>query len=224
MLEQTGIVAHNSFVHSYAELGLFGGTAFLGLLYIPLTRLRRANFVPGDRQQSEKSAGSPGPTQSLPGFRFPIARRRDNDAPRQQLAHPRRAFTPLTIPGHFQISATDRRVTFSPDGPISARSSGTGSSGTGASGTGLSGAGELLRLRNCVLPVTCAYAIGLCSLSRGYVVSTYLILGIGAAYMGLARQHGMMAPLPQGVLLPRLAKASVGFLVCLYLFVVVVTR
>jgi O-antigen ligase len=213
MLEQVGIVAHNSFLHSYAELGLFGGTAFLGLFYIPLTRLRRANVVLGG-QHCEGPGEPAGPAKVLPGFRFPISRLRRDEQASKNYDNPLGLGRPVTIPGHFQISPTDtRRVTFSPDEPVTESSSAAGSPGPTA----------LWRLRNCVLPVTCAYAIGLCSLSRGYVVPTYLILGIAASYMGLARQHGMLLP-PPGMLLPRLVKASLGFLACLYIFVVIVTR
>jgi O-antigen ligase len=34
-------VAHNSYLHAYAELGLFGGTLFLGAFYLALLSLRR---------------------------------------------------------------------------------------------------------------------------------------------------------------------------------------
>ncbi|MCA9115981.1 MAG: O-antigen ligase family protein [Planctomycetaceae bacterium] len=36
-----GLVAHNSFVHSFVELGLFGGTLFLGCFFFPLLALYR---------------------------------------------------------------------------------------------------------------------------------------------------------------------------------------
>jgi len=37
--EEAGLVAHNSYVHSYAELGFVGGTLFLGAFLLPLTAL-----------------------------------------------------------------------------------------------------------------------------------------------------------------------------------------
>ena len=37
--EEVGIVAHNSFVHSYVELGLVGGTCFFALFYLPCRSL-----------------------------------------------------------------------------------------------------------------------------------------------------------------------------------------
>jgi putative inorganic carbon (hco3(-)) transporter len=40
--------------------------------------------------------------------------------------------------------------------------------------------------RPCILAMVIAYAVGLCSLSRSYVVPTYVILGMSAAYLGLA--------------------------------------
>ncbi len=38
--DQVGLVAHNSFVHCYTELGFLGGTLFAGAFYVALTRLR----------------------------------------------------------------------------------------------------------------------------------------------------------------------------------------
>ena len=40
-VERLGYVAHNSFVHAYAELGLLGGTLFFGMYYRDLTSLAR---------------------------------------------------------------------------------------------------------------------------------------------------------------------------------------
>ncbi|HKA06180.1 MAG TPA: O-antigen ligase family protein [Gemmataceae bacterium] len=39
--DEVGLVAHNSFVHSYAELGVLGGTLFLGAFVVPLAVLFR---------------------------------------------------------------------------------------------------------------------------------------------------------------------------------------
>jgi hypothetical protein len=44
--EEAGLVAHNSFVHAYTELGLFGGTLFVGGFLFPLGVLYRV----GSRQ------------------------------------------------------------------------------------------------------------------------------------------------------------------------------
>src|SRR5262249_29489103 len=48
--EYVGHVAHNSFIHCYTELGLVGGTLFLGAFYLaawPLVRLGRPQMRPG---------------------------------------------------------------------------------------------------------------------------------------------------------------------------------
>ena len=48
--EEVGHVAHNSFIHCYVELGLVGGTVFLGAFYLaswPLVRLGGADVPPG---------------------------------------------------------------------------------------------------------------------------------------------------------------------------------
>jgi hypothetical protein len=44
--EEVGHVAHNSFVHSLTELGLFGGTFFLGMFYCAVVGLRRLGKRP----------------------------------------------------------------------------------------------------------------------------------------------------------------------------------
>lgn len=41
---RAGLVAHNTFVQNYAELGLFGGTLFVGAYYCALTALRRLSL------------------------------------------------------------------------------------------------------------------------------------------------------------------------------------
>lgn len=46
--EVAGMWAHNSFVHTYVELGFFGGTMFLGTLLIPLVGIYRMRV--GDEQ------------------------------------------------------------------------------------------------------------------------------------------------------------------------------
>lgn len=49
--DEVGLVAHNSFVHSYVELGLFGGTLFVGAFLLPLVavgRSRAARASAGD--------------------------------------------------------------------------------------------------------------------------------------------------------------------------------
>jgi O-antigen ligase len=39
--DEVGLVAHNSFMHANAEVGLVGGAFFLGLFYVPVRSLRR---------------------------------------------------------------------------------------------------------------------------------------------------------------------------------------
>lgn len=40
-----GLVAHNSYVHCYAELGFFGGTLFFGAFYLAFTSIKRLPVV-----------------------------------------------------------------------------------------------------------------------------------------------------------------------------------
>jgi O-antigen ligase len=43
LAEENGLVAHNSYVHAFTELGFVGGTLFIGSLYIPLVALRKVS-------------------------------------------------------------------------------------------------------------------------------------------------------------------------------------
>lgn len=51
--EEVGHVAHNSFVHSFTELGFFGGTLFLGGFYIPFVKFRRLRSATDQINDSE---------------------------------------------------------------------------------------------------------------------------------------------------------------------------
>jgi O-antigen ligase len=42
LAEENGLVAHNSYVHAFAELGMLGGTLFVGAWYLTLAGLRKA--------------------------------------------------------------------------------------------------------------------------------------------------------------------------------------
>jgi hypothetical protein len=138
-LEEVGIVAHNSFVHSYVETGFFGGSLFLAAFFIPIWALAWA-----------------GP--------------------------------PLGTPA---------------DQPAD---------------------GALRRWRPCVMAVMVAYAVGLCSLSRSYTVSTYLILGLGTVFLRLlARERPQAVPALSGRLFGQLLAVSVGFVILINLFIRVVT-
>jgi O-antigen ligase len=47
------LVAHNSYIHSYTELGLLGGTLFLGAFYLALLALCHPAQAPGGGEDSE---------------------------------------------------------------------------------------------------------------------------------------------------------------------------
>lgn len=77
-------------------------------------------------------------------------------------------------------------------------------------------------LRPCVLAIVAGYVIGMLSLSRAYVVPTYLVLGLGAAY---AASSGAMPPLRvNGRLAVRLIGLSFLTLAGTYVFVRVVSH
>jgi putative inorganic carbon (hco3(-)) transporter len=129
--EELGLVAHNSFVHCYTELGLFGGTIFFGLYYITLSNFRRL--------------------------------------------------------GNNAQAASD----------------------------------ELARLRPYLMAIVTGQLVGMLSLSRCYAVSTYIALGLSAAYFNLVAVPNQPSPLPavDRQLCARLGLASVLFLAGTHLFV-----
>jgi O-antigen ligase len=134
-VEEAGQVAHNSFVHAFAELGFFGGAMFLGAFVLAFRSIQRVS--------AEK-----------------------------------------------KIDA------------------------------------DLGRLGPYLLGIIAGYAVGMLSLSRTYVVPTYLVLGLAGAYVEIARRGGVEAGLPRvsarlGV---RLAILSVLFVAGTYGFVRVFGR
>lgn len=77
--------------------------------------------------------------------------------------------------------------------------------------------GELASLRPVMLAIVVGYAIGLLALSRAYTASTYLILGLTAAYVNLTPP---LEPLRlDRRFAKRLAMASVLFIAATYVFV-----
>ncbi|MDB5322671.1 MAG: hypothetical protein JWN40_4302 [Phycisphaerales bacterium] len=129
--EEVGQVAHNSFVHSFAELGFFGGTIFLGAFAISLRTLKRI-----------------------------------------------------------------------------------GGSMTRAADT------DLVRLRPYMMAIVAGYAVGMISLSRAYVVPTYLILGLTAAYVEISRRHAaLILPTVSQRLAWRMSVFAGAFLIGTYAFV-----
>jgi hypothetical protein len=124
-------VAHNSFVHNYAELGFFGGTIFTGAFYLALWNLYRLG---------------------------------------------RRGIRILNP--------------------------------------------ELARLRPFVATIVGGYAMGLMSLSRGTVVPTYMILGLGAAYLSqVVAVPPLLHTRASGRLALRLVLVSIALLAAIYLYV-----
>jgi hypothetical protein len=121
-------VAHNSFVHGYVELGLLGGTLFVGAFFCALDGVRRTRF----------------------------------------------STTNLVDP-------------------------------------------EFVRLRPYVLAMVVGYAVGLWSLSRNYVVPTYLVLGLASTYVRLSMEETSVMVLRLDKRLVRqLAMVSVACLVMIY--------
>jgi len=71
-----------------------------------------------------------------------------------------------------------------------------------------------------MITTVAAYAAGMLSLSRGYVVPTYMVLGLATAYIRLASIHRPSAVLPfNGRLVLGLVLVSTVSLVGIYVFV-----
>jgi O-antigen ligase len=129
--KDAGLVAHNTFLHSFAELGVIGGVLFLGAFYSAFWSLRRL--------------GS-GPTQILDP--------------------------------------------------------------------------ELRRLRPYLVGLVAAYSTGMLTLSVGYIVPTYTVLGLAAVYLQMVVTSPPVPPLRfDGQLLKRMLLMSVIFLAVLFVFV-----
>jgi O-Antigen ligase len=125
-------VAHNSFLHCYTEVGVIGGTLFLGAFFFALTGMY------GLRNRDQQAAADIDP--------------------------------------------------------------------------------ELRRLYPFLMATLVAYTIGICFLSRSYIVPTFMILGLAVAYQ---RLHTTQAPVPPPSWLlawPRLAGVSFSFLIASYAF------
>jgi O-antigen ligase len=141
--DEIGMVAHNSYVHSFAEMGFVGGTVFVGAVYFLIVGLA-------------------------------LCRRTE-----------RETLHPLSIPQN----------------PVLV---------------------ELLGWRVIVLAIVCAYATGLLSLSRTYTASTYLPVGVGAAFLKMSHEYGL-STLPARPV-RKLLTVSVLSILFLEVFVRVVTR
>jgi putative inorganic carbon (HCO3(-)) transporter len=76
---------------------------------------------------------------------------------------------------------------------------------------------RLARLHPMVLAILVSYAVGLLALSRGYTGSTYLILGLGAAYINLTPRIKPVRLNSSSI--QWLCVASVAFIAATYLFV-----
>ena len=82
---------------------------------------------------------------------------------------------------------------------------------------------NLRQWRPYLLAVTVAFVVGLCSLSRTYVVSTYLVVGLAAAFLNLLRiQNPSSVPSVNVALVQRLAIVSVAMLAFTYVFIRIV--
>lgn len=134
--EEVGLVAHNSYVHGFTELGLFGGVLFVGTFYYSMSTLYRVA--------------------------------RDEAA--------------ITDPA-------------------------------------------LARFRPYLTAIVAAYAAGILTVSRNYIVPTYMVLGLVAIYVRLvAPGAGIAVPNFDAPLLKRFAVAGVASLIAFEVFVRIFAR
>ncbi|HEX5445017.1 MAG TPA: O-antigen ligase family protein [Pirellulales bacterium] len=134
--EEAGLVAHNSYIHCFGELGLFGGAIFLGLFFYAIRAL-------------------------------------------------------------YQLLA-DELAKLEP---------------------------ETARLRPYLLAMVCGCAASMLTISRPYVLPTYLTLGLAASFLGQLQPTLGLAEQPLGKqLLKHIGAASLAMLAAIYLFVRVFAR
>jgi O-antigen ligase len=129
MDEAVGLVAHNSFIHGFVELGIFGGPIFLGLFYFLLSSLYKLK---------------------------------------------------------------DPSVQVDP---------------------------EMTRIRPYLMAIVSGYAICLLTLTRNYVIPTYMIIGLGGVYLTiLQKQSSQQFPICDGRLAWRIYSIGIAFLILANLF------
>jgi hypothetical protein len=223
--EEAGQVAHNSFVHAFTELGFFGGALFLGAFVAALVMLHRLRQLPSP---SGRGVGGEGVLSPLAhsgrgaggeGLLSNGARVPGGEGVLSPLAHSGRGA------GGEGLLSNGARVPGG-EGVLSPLAL----SGRGAGGEGV-GAGEALlppglhRLLPYVTAMLAGFAVSMFSLSRNYVVPTYMVLGLATAYVQIA--GGQAQPLPlrfDSRFLKRLAVAGVAFIAFIYVFIRVSAR
>lgn len=129
--EEVGLVAHNSFVHGFTELGLFGGTLFAGTFYYAMATLQKL--------------------------------------------------------GKWKSLIIDP---------------------------------ELGRLRPYLMAIVAAYATCLLTISRNYILPTYMLLGLVSVYLSLVTQGTPLRPMRVGAALAwRFMAISAAFVIVAYTFI-----
>ncbi len=83
---------------------------------------------------------------------------------------------------------------------------------------------DMAALRPCLFAIVVGYAVGNYSLSRNYVVPTYLVIGLASAYLAMVLPSGADWFRVDGRMRRRLAALSVGGFVFLYVFTHVFVR
>jgi hypothetical protein len=84
---------------------------------------------------------------------------------------------------------------------------------------------EMRRLLPFVMAAVGVYAAGMMSLSRNYVVPTYLVLGLGAVYLQMVATNPPIPDLKRGSLLPaRLAALGTITVVCIFVAIKVLVH
>jgi O-antigen ligase len=177
-VDEAGQVAHNSFLHLFAELGWLGGYCLVGIYFAAILGMWRLRVRPelhtaiGPHAKAKK--------KSRPPPRWP------------QGLVPSRSEVQPSLPPVAALGAPAPAV--SP---------------------------ELIRVYPYLLGLLIAYAIGMMSLSRGYVPTTYIFPGLATAFMIMLPGRELQALIPRMRvrLLVDIAVLSVVFLVGMKIFV-----
>ena len=84
---------------------------------------------------------------------------------------------------------------------------------------------DLQKLMPVLVAATVCYCVGMMSLTRNYVIPTYLILGIATVYLRMVRTEPEMPPVAVSMgLLGKTFALAVSFLVVMHVFVMAFVR
>jgi O-antigen ligase len=154
-VEEAGQVAHNSYLHMFAELGFLGGFCYLGVFYTSLAGMWRLHTRPELKAQRAPADWTPEEKERL--------------WPQWMGYYPEyRAAYFFQLPPQVQAEVEQQWETVYGKQPPSTPA-----------------ARELVRLYPYLLGLVAAYVVGMFSLSRAYVAPTYIFPALATAFFAM---------------------------------------